>query len=52
MLSVMKCLVLLMVWIYLSKPELPEIMPSRCPVSWRMVVRRSYLPAALPVVAR
>jgi hypothetical protein len=28
------------------------MMPLRCPSSWRIVVRRSYLPEAAPVVAR
>lgn len=41
---------LLMVWMWRSKVLCPEIMPAMCPISCRMVVRRSYFPAALEVV--
>ena len=42
----------LMFWTWASSAVLPLMMPLRCPSSWRMVVRRSYLPAVAPVVAR
>lgn len=42
----------LMFFTWRSKPGLPLTIPSKCPISCKTVVSRSYLPTASPVVAR